>query len=243
MNIAVIFAGGSGKRMRSRDIPKQFLKVHGKPIIIHTLSVWEKHPDIDAIVIACIEEGIDELHELIREYGITKVKKIVPGGSTGQLSIYQGLLAAKECSGMEEQDNTIVYIHDGVRPFITKELISNNIRCVKEHGSSITTVKVKETILVVDGEERIVQVPDRHVSRLARAPQSFYLKDILAAHEKAVAEGKTDFIDSCTLMQYYGYKLYMTDGPDENIKITTPEDFFTMQSMLNAKENEQIYME
>lgn len=241
MNIAVIFAGGSGKRMRSRDIPKQFLRVHGKPIIIHTLSVWEKHPDIDAIVIACIEEGIDELRGLVKEYGITKVKKIVPGGSTGQLSIYQGLLAAENVSSDDEADDTIVYIHDGVRPFINDEVISNNIRCVKEHGSSITTVKVKETILVVDEEEKIVQVPDRNVSRLARAPQSFYLKDILAAHKKAVAEGKTDFIDSCTLMQYYGYKLYMTDGPDENIKITTPEDFFAMQSMLNAKENEQIY--
>lgn len=238
MNIAVIFAGGSGQRMQSRDIPKQFLKVHGKPIIIYTLDLFENHPEIDAIVIACKEDWIPYLEELVYKYRIDKVKKIVPGGSTGQESIYKGLCAAKDVAGNEE---SIVLIHDGVRPLINEKVISDNIESVKIHGSAITTALVKETILVVKEDESIDYVPDRNQSRVAKAPQSFWLKDILSAHNRALNEGKNDYIDSCTMMKRYGFPLYLVDGPSENIKITTPDDFYTMRALLDAKENEQLY--
>ena len=132
-------------------------------------------------------------------------------------------------------------IHDGVRPLINKELLSSNIACVRENGSSITTGIVKETILVIGENNEIEQVPSRAKSRVAKAPQCFWLNDILEAHEKAKKDGRSDFIDSCTLMQYYGYHLTMTDGPYENIKITTPDDFYMMRAILEAKENAQIY--
>ena len=118
MNIGVIFAGGVGKRMNSRVKPKQFLNVYGKPIIIHTLEVFDSHPDIDAIVVACLEEWIPYLNELIDKYNLKKVKKVVPGGTSGQESIYHGLLAAEEVAG---QERSIVLIHDGVRPMIYKK--------------------------------------------------------------------------------------------------------------------------
>ena len=120
MNIGVIFAGGVGKRMNSRVKPKQFLNVYGKPIIIHTLEVFDSHPDIDAIVVACLEEWIPYLNELIDKYNLKKVKKVVPGGKSGQESIYHGLLAAEEVAG---QERSIVLIHDGVRPMIYKKTI------------------------------------------------------------------------------------------------------------------------
>lgn len=239
MNIAVIFAGGSGQRMHTKDIPKQFLEMHKKPIIIYTLEIFEKHPEIDAIVIACKEDWISYLNNLLYKYRIEKVRKVVSGGETGQMSIYNGLVAAEEiCNG----ENSVVLIHDGVRPLINEKLISDNISSVKKNGSAITTAKVTETILVVDDNEAINHVPERKYSRLAKAPQSFWLKDIIGVHRKAQNEGRKDYIDSCTMMKHYGYSLFLVDGPAENIKITTPDDFFTMRALLDAQENLQIYM-
>lgn len=238
MNIAVIFAGGVGRRMHSKDLPKQFLSLHGKPIIIHTLEIFENSPEIDAIVVACVSDWIDHLQNLIRKFNINKVKKVVSGGKTGQDSIFNGLKAA-EMIGNREKD--IVLIHDGVRPMIRQKTIHDNIESVKEHGSAITSVKAKETILTVNNEEKIVDIPKRDNARLARAPQSFFLKDILKAHEMALSQNKHDFIDSCSMMQYYGYSLYLVDGPQENLKVTTPDDFYTMRALLDAREDAQIY--
>ena len=238
MNIAVIFAGGVGSRMHSKDKPKQFLEMHNKPIIIHTLEYFEKHQEIDAIVVVCVADWIDYLKELLYEFRIDKVKKIVHGGKTGQLSIYNGLIAAKELAG---EENAIVLIHDGVRPLISEQLITENIQAVKTFGNSITSGIVKETIVEIDDNGDIKLVPDRAHSRVAKAPQCFYLDDILTVHNKALKEGVTSFVDSCTMMQYYGVKMHMTDGPYENIKITTPDDFYTMRAILEAKENAQIY--
>ncbi|MDD7402615.1 MAG: IspD/TarI family cytidylyltransferase [Butyribacter sp.] len=239
MNIAVIFAGGVGSRMNSKEAkPKQFLEIHGKPIIIHTLELFEYHTEIDAIVIACVKEWMEYLQDLISKYNLKKVKTVVPGGSTGQGSIYQGLLAAKEVAAGEK---SIVLIHDGVRPLINKKVISENIASVKSHGSAITSVTVKETVLVVSEDGAIDYVPSRAASRLARAPQSFWLDEVFSVHQKALQDGITDFIDTCTMMQHYGKQLYLVEGPQENIKITTPDDFYTMRALLDARENAQIY--
>lgn len=239
MNIAVIFAGGVGSRMHSKDRPKQFLDMCNKPIIIHTLEYFENHSMIDSIVVVCVENWIPYLNDLLCKFRIKKTKKVVPGGETGQLSIYNGLKAAKEIAGREK---TIVLIHDGVRPLITEKLITDNIESVKKNGSAITTAPVKETILVVnENKSSIDYVPSRNNSRVAKAPQSFWLDEILIAHEKCLAEGEINCVDSCTMMQKYGHDLYLIDGPSQNIKITTPEDFYTMRAILEAKENAQIY--
>lgn len=239
MNIAVIFAGGVGSRMHSKERPKQFLEMYKKPIIVHTLDYFQNHAMIDAIVVVCIESWIPYLNDLLYKFRLEKVSKVVPGGETGQLSIYNGLKAAKEVAGNEK---AIVLIHDGVRPLITEKLITDNIESVQNYGSAITTAKVKETILVVnEADSSIDYVPSRNNSRVAKAPQSFWLDDILSTHEKALKNGEHNWIDSCTMMQEYGYKMHLIDGPSQNIKITTPEDFYTMRAILEAKENEQIY--
>lgn len=239
MNIGVIFAGGVGRRMHSKERPKQFLELYNKPIIIHTLEYFQNHSMIDAIVVVCIENWIPYLQELLYKFRIEKVCKVVPGGKTGQLSIYNGLRAAKEIAGEEK---SVVLIHDGVRPLITEKLLTENIESVMRYGSAITTAKVKETILVVNEDEASIDyVPSRNNSRVAKAPQSFWLNDILSVHEKALKQGETEWIDSCTMMQKYGFKMHLIDGLDQNIKITTPEDFYIMRAILQAKEDAQIY--
>lgn len=238
MNIGVIFAGGVGSRMNSKDRPKQFLEIHEKPIIIHTLEHFERNSEIDAVVIACVAPWIEYLRGLIDKFHIKKVKDIVEGGKTGQLSIYNGLCAAKRIAGSEP---TVVLIHDGVRPLINSKLLSENIACVKAHGSAVTAGIVKETIVVIDGDGCVEQVPSRDKSRVAKAPQSFWLDEILEVHKRALADGVDNSIDSCTLMKSYGHSLFMVDGPYDNIKITTPDDYYTMRAILDAKENSQLY--
>lgn len=237
-NIAIIFAGGSGMRMHTKTKPKQFLKMNGKPIIIHTLENFEFNSDISSIVVVCIEEWIDYLQKLLIQYNIKKVRKIVKGGNTGQSSIYNGLYAAYEISQDEE---TIVLIHDGVRPLITDEIISKNIEAVKKYGSAITVAPATETIIVSEDDRDIKDVMNRNNCYYAKAPQSFYLKDILLAHKKAKKEGMCDIVDSATLMRRYGHTLHIVEGNNENIKVTTPSDFYILRSLYEAKENMQLF--
>lgn len=234
-NVAVIFAGGAGKRMNTVSRPKQFLELNGKPIIIYTLELFDNHPDIDGIVVVCIRGWSEYLMKQLRKFEINKVVEIVEGGETGQLSIYNGLVAVENNFGSD----ICVLIHDGVRPLIKEQTISDNIECVSRFGSCITCVKATETFVVVKGED--FEIPSRPNSLIARAPQSFLLKDILKAHRTALSEGKKDFIDSCTMMSHYGYKLHTILGPDENIKITTPTDFFIFRAMVEVHENQQIF--
>lgn len=238
MNIGIVFAGGVGKRMHTKDCPKQFLEVCNKPIIIYTLEHFEENPEIDAVVISCVEEWIPYLKELLHRFRIQKVKKIIEGGATGQLSIYNALCAASEITA--DKDN-IVLIHDGVRPLINSVLLSQNIESVRKHGSAITSGIVKETIVTSNEDKKIVNVIPRDACQVAKAPQSFWLSEILEAHKKAIEENRFDFIDSCSMMRYYGRELYMLEGPSENIKITTPEDYYTMRAIIQSREDRKIY--
>lgn len=238
MNIAVIFAGGVGTRMRSKEKPKQFLTMHDKPIIIHTLEKFENHPQINKIVIACVSDWIPYLENLIMKYGLEKIYKVVSGGKSSQESIYHGLCAAEEVS---QGEKSVVLIHDGVRPLINETLISANINSVVKYGSAITSIAAKETVVEVSDFGNVVNIPDRNSLRIARAPQSFWLNEIIDAHRRAIKEGKEDFVDSCSLMRYYRKNLHLIEGPQENIKITTPDDFYIMRAIIDAKENAQIY--
>ena len=237
MNTALIFAGGTGTRMGSAGRPKQFLELHGKPIIIHTLEHFDRHPEIDAIAVVCISGWIDYLKDQLERFRIKKVRWIVPGGETSQDSTRAGLgILAENC----DPENTIVLIHDGVRPLISEKLISDNIASVREHGNAITAAPAIETIITVDKNEDVTALLDRQVCRLARAPQSFWLADIMAMHRRAVEEGYDQMLDSASLMIHYGKKLHLVESPAENIKITTPSDFYIFKAIQEARENMQI---
>lgn len=240
MNIGVIFAGGSGSRMNTKSRPKQFLELNGKPIIIYTIELFDNHPDIDGIVVVCLESWIPFLQKMLKKFEISKVVSVIPGGVSGQDSIFKGLCSAEEYAKERNDDKAIVLIHDGVRPLITEETITDNINKVKECGSCITTVPAIETV-IIDNYDDTLSIPKRSDCMMARAPQSFYLKDIIGAHRKSQEEGISDFIDSCSMMSHYGYKLGLVQGPMENIKITTPTDYFVLRAMVEVHENQQIF--
>jgi len=234
---AVIFAGGSGSRMKTTTKPKQFLELHGKPIIIHTIEHFENHPLVDQIVIVCIEGWIEYLETLLSKFQIKKVVKIVPGGETGQMSIFNGIEAISE----NIQNDDIVLIHDGVRPLIDADIISNNIECVRKNRTAITVKPVIETVIQVNEENAITNVVDRDSCQTAVAPQSFYLSDIYSMHLKAQEDGLTNMTDSATLVRHYGLDLFTVMGGPENIKITTPSDFYIFRAIYDSRENAQIF--
>lgn len=234
MNTVVIFAGGVGSRMKTQGIPKQFLKINGMPIIIHTLKAFEDTEEIDAIVVSCLETHINELKGYVNEYGLKKVQKIVPGGRTSQESIINGLIEAKKASTGE---NDIVLIHDGVRPIIDEDLIKRNIEAVQQYGSSISCAQQKETTILSENGEEIMQITDRAKTWVARAPQAFFLDDILEAQRNAVKSGDINCVDSCTVMKKYGKikNPHITRCDTDNIKITTPDDYYIAESLINAR--------
>jgi len=238
MNIALIFAGGTGIRMNSVSQPKQFLQLYGKEIIIHTIENFENHEEIDGIVVVCIGSWIPFLKTLLEKYGIGKVKWVVPGGETGQESIYRGLSTIKD----NVLDDSVILIHDGVRPLITKKLISDCIASVISHGSAITVTPEIETVVSIDNNNgKIMAITDRSNCFHAKAPQCFRLADIWRGHNLALADGLTDMIDSASLMKHYGHELFTVQSDYENIKITTASDFYIFRALYEARENSQVF--
>lgn len=237
MNTAIIFAGGTGQRMNTKSRPKQFLELHGKPIIIYTMEHFEQHELIDGIIVVCLEEWIDYCRELIEKFRITKVKAIIPGGKTGFLSRYEGVKKAAEIY----PDDTICLMHDGVRPIIDRDIISRNIETVERCGSAVTVAPAIETIALEGEDNKVGEIIDRKKCRLAKAPQSFRLGDLLEAHRKAFDMGMTDCIDTAYLMKMSGYDVCTVEGSPENIKITTPADFYMFRTIMEIRENTQIF--
>ncbi|MCI9388538.1 MAG: 2-C-methyl-D-erythritol 4-phosphate cytidylyltransferase [Lachnospiraceae bacterium] len=237
MNVAVIFSGGTGQRMNTKTKPKQFLELHGKPILVYTLELFQQSEKIDAIVLVMLKSWIGYTEELIDKYRLNKVSAIVEGGITGQESIYNGIIKAYELY----PDDSVVLIHDGVRPLVDVETIEKCIACVEENGSAITVSPAIETIVLIEAREMIGRILPRQKCQMAKAPQCFILGDIYDAHKKAQKERKVDFIDSASLMQYYGAKLKTVVGTSENIKITSPGDFYIFRAISDARENSQIF--
>lgn len=237
MNIAIIFAGGSGRRMGA-GMPKQFLEINGKPIIIHTLDNFQNSPLIDKIYISCKKEYIHKLENMLEYYHITKAAGIVEGGETGQDSIYNGL----KCALKENPEDSIVLVHDGVRPLISEEVIEENIECVKKYGSAVTCTPFFETPVISVSGEVVEDMPVRKYMFTAQAPQSFRLGEIVRAHEeirKTNPEYK-NIADSCYLYRNLGKEVHIVEGNRGNIKVTTPEDFYLLRALLQYRENEQI---
>lgn len=238
MNIAIIFAGGSGIRMGA-GIPKQFLEINGRPVIIHTLKLFQNHDMIDRIYISVLEDYIPYMEELIQEFHITKTAAVVSGGETAQDSIYNALKRAEK----ENEDNDIVLLHDGVRPFVSYDTIARNIEGVRRNGNAITCTSCYETILLSKDNEMVDSVPYRKDTFAAQAPQSFYLKDIIAAHDMVRAQSTRyeNMVDACTIFRSQGLEVHMVSGNRGNIKVTTPEDVYMFRALLQYRENEQAF--
>ena len=237
MNYAVLFAGGVGSRMTNSQIPKQFIEVAGKPVLLHTIEAFEQSPDVDAISVVCLESWIPHLKQLLEKHGIRKVKWVVPGAKTGQQSIYEGLRPLYEASAAPDRD--VVLINDGVRPFVSPDLIARCIQTVREKGSVVTVCPVPETIVEIPdpSQPEITDIPDRSRWFLSKAPQGFFLADIMEAHHRAIAENRFDCTNSAELMRRYGHRLFCVVDSPSNIKITTPIDNQLMKVVLAERQN------
>jgi len=236
MNVAVIFAGGTGQRMKNTAKPKQFLELYGKPIIIYTLEVFENHPQIDSIIVPCVGGWEDYLRELIKKYNLKKVKQVVTGGETSQESKLIALHTLQEYCG----DKDIVLMHDAVRPLITSKLISDNIACVKKNGNAITVDPFTETGVVSTDGKTVESTIERNKLYIGKAPQSFYLEDVLSAHEYGKTMPESISIDTCTLMTALGRTLHFVACDSTNIKITTPDDYYIFKTLYDLRERQEI---
>ncbi len=229
-NIALIIAGGKGARMH-QDIPKQFLTVNEKPVIIYTLEAFEKHPEIDAIAVVCIAGWEQVLWAYARQYSITKLQYIVRGGDNGQESIRNGLFELEKHFGKDD----IVLIHDAIRPLVSAEIISDCIRVTLEHGCAIVVIPCAEAMMQTeDGLCSTGSYPRDKLKR-TQTPQAFRLGNICAIHRKALDRGITNSVASCTLMIEMGEKVYFSAGSEKNIKLTTVDDIDIFKALLAAK--------
>ena len=243
MNIAIIFAGGIGQRLNNGEnsIPKQFLKINDKPIIIRTLELFQTHKDIDKIYISIHPDYYEYMQDLVKYYYITKTAGMVNGGKTGQESIYNALKLAQK----ENPQDSIVLIHDGVRPNITEEVITKNIECTKKNGNAITCTSCFETILISENGINPEHVPYRKDTYAAQAPQTFHLGEVIEAHEitRKTNPNYTDIVDTCTLYKTLNKKTFMVKGNRGNIKITTIEDLYILRALIRYKEDLEAFGE
>jgi 2-C-methyl-D-erythritol 4-phosphate cytidylyltransferase len=229
MNIALIIAGGTGYRMH-QDIPKQFLNVYDKPIIIYTLEVFQKHPDIDAIEVVCLDGWHDILKAYAKQFNITKLAGVVSGGENGQQSIRNGVLTLAE----HFHPDDLVIVHDSIRPLLSAEIISQNIINCKKYGSSVTAIPCAEAMLNSDDGISSDKIIDRDKLKRTQTPQTFPLSTLCWAHKEALKRGITNSVATCTLMIELGRQIYMTPGSEKNIKLTTTDDIDIFKALLNS---------
>lgn len=231
MNIALVIAGGKGNRTH-QDIPKQFIHVHDKPIFIYTLEEFQKHPLIDAIEVVCLDGWQEVVRSYARQFGIAKLDNVVIGGDTGLLSIRNGLWDLETRYNSEDD---IVLIHDAIRPMVTQEIITNNIKICRQNGNAVTAIPCTSAMLkTFDGETANSQVA-RDNLKITQTPQTFFLKEILEVHREAIKTGIDDSIASCSLYVELGRELYLVNGAEKNIKITTSEDIEIFTAMLELE--------
>ena len=230
---AIIIAGGVGSRMHF-DIPKQFVNVNDKPIIIYTLAAFQKHPDIDAIEVVCLEGWHDILRAYAKQFGITKLKYIVNGGKSAQESIRNGVF---NLEGKCEPDD-IVIIHDGIRPLVDEAVLSDVIIKCRQYGNAVTSLPYNEQIFIIDDEISTTQYIPRETLRRVSTPQAYKFSLIDEKYHEAFSKEIGIYGPSYTntMMADLGVRLYFAAGSDRNIKLTTRGDLEMFKAYLRAKD-------
>ena len=234
-NVGLLIAGGSGNRMH-QDIPKQFITVYERPVIVYTLEAFEKHPEIDSIAVVCIEGWEQVLWAYAKQFNITKLQYVVLGGKNGQDSIRNGVYELEKHFDKDD----IVLIHDAIRPMVSAEIISDNIRVAREYGNAITVIPCAEAMMQT--EDGVVSVGSYPRDRLKRTqtPQSFHIGDFCGLHRRALEAGITNSVASCTLKIEMGEQVYFSAGSEKNIKLTTVEDIDIFKALLAAKRSDWL---
>lgn len=227
MNIALIIAGGKGVRM-NQEIPKQFLTVNEKPVIVYTMEAFQRHADIDAIAVVCIAGWENILSAYARQYGISKLKHIIPGGENGQASIRNGVFELEK----HYAPTDLILVHDAIRPMLSADIISDCIATATQYGSAIATVPCQEAMLETEDQLSTSSSYPREKLRRTQTPQCFPIGSLANAHREALDKGIVNSVASCTLMVELGRTIYFSHGSEKNIKLTTPEDIDIFRALL-----------
>ncbi len=237
MNVAVIIAGGSGHRM-GQDIPKQFINVYDKPVIIYTLEGFQRHPLIDAIEVVCIDGWHDVVWAYAKQFNITKLQWVISGGATGQESIRNGVFFLEDKCAPED----IVIIHDGIRPLVDDTVLSDVIAKCRQYGNAVTSLPYNEQIFVVDDEISTVKYIPRETLRRVSTPQAYRFDLIDRGYHRAFEEGIGIHGSSYanTMMVELGERLYFAAGSDKNIKLTTKDDLEMFKAYLNQDQDKWL---
>ena len=237
MNIAIVIAGGSGSRM-GQDIPKQFINVYDKPVLIYTLEGFQKHPQIDAIEVVCLEGWHDVLWAYAKQFGITKLKWVVSGGKTGQESIRNGVFHLEgKCA-----DEDIVIIHDGIRPLIEEAVLTDVIVKAQQYGNAVTSLPYNEQIFVIDDEISTVRYIPRETLRRVSTPQAYRFGLLDWGYHEAFSKNIGIFGSAYTntMMADLGVRLYFAAGSDKNIKLTTKDDLELFKAYLKSDKDKWL---
>ena len=230
MNVVLLTAAGSGTRMQL-NIPKQFIHVDDKPVIIYTMEAFQNHPSIDAIIVVTIDSWSDVLWAYAKQFGITKLKWVVPGGDSGQESIRKGLEVLKK----ELNDEDVVLVHDGNRPLVSSQIISDSLATFSKFGCAVAAIPCTE--VVFESDDGLTSMVSTERERLLRTqtPHTYRLGDLYSAHLEAEKRGLTNTAASCMLMKELGRMTYFSKGSEENLKITTPEDLKIFKALLSMR--------
>lgn len=234
-NIGLIIAGGSGARMH-QNIPKQFLTINDRPVIMYTLEAFQKHADIDAIAVVCIEGWEQVLWAYANQFNISKLKYVIKGGKNGQDSIRNGIYELEKHYSSED----IVLIHDAIRPMVSAEIISDCIVKTKQYGCAIATIPCAEAMMQTENGIISSGSYPRDNLRRTQTPQGFYLGKICNLHKRALEAGITNSVASCTLMIEMGEQVYFSAGSEKNIKLTTLDDIDIFKALLLAKRSDWL---
>ncbi len=228
--VAMIMAGGAGTRMH-QNIPKQFLTVNDRPVIAYTLEVFEKHPEVDVIAAVCIEGWENVLKAYAEQFNIRKLKHIITGGGSAFESIRNGVFELEKHFAPDD----MILIHDGIRPMVSPEIISNCIRVAVRNGNAITAIPCPEAMMTTtDGFTSTGSYTNTNLKR-TQTPHAFYLKNICGLHRRAIEAGITNSLASCSLMEELGEHVYFSDGSEKNLKLTTIDDIDIFRALLNTE--------
>ena len=230
MNIVLLTAAGSGNRMH-QDIPKQFLHVDNKPIILYTMEAFQRNPQIDAIMVVTLDTWKDFVWTYAKQFGITKLRWVVSGGATGQESIENGLNALRD----ECEETDVVMVHDGNRPLVSDDIIADSLSTFKKYGSAVAAIPCVEAVFKsADGLSSDISIPREELFR-TQTPHTYTLGKLLWAHAEAKKLGIKNTAASCTLMQALGERIYLSKGSEKNFKLTTLEDLDIFRAFLHDK--------
>lgn len=238
MNIAMILAGGTDNRFQM-SVPKQFVNVYNRPVIVYTLEAFQKHDEIDAIMVSCLDGWQEMVRAYAKQFNISKLKWIVSGGQDGQASARNGILVLKEeCRG-----DDIVVLHDSIRPFVSEEIITDSLKVCRVHDMGVAAVRTMDTIMRTnDGMVGTESISRYSIIRI-QTPQAYRMDRLWDIHEKAIEKGITGEVDTNSVISRLGEPVYFSKGSDLNMKINTVEDvemFKALYKMRQEAEKEKV---